>query len=224
MLSMTTNDKPRPRVFCALMPQNPAFTDAIAVARNALTEKLGTVAERVDWEEQPHLTLRFFGEMERRHIVALLTHDRQHNYQPALTLPLRSDGDSDSPHPSYLALANFGLFPGEGSRRAVLYADVAGDLDGLYQCFDAVQATATAMNLPPMEFPFHPHITLGRLPKGMRLDDTQSTACRVLHDAIAGVKVDCMFEAGYARLYCSERTEAGVEYRLVADDKGKLLI
>ena len=208
------------RVFCAIMPSDPTFLTGIKGARNDLRPSLGPVlAPQVQWEQQPHLTLRFFGDMARYHAAALIAHDIQHSTIPALSRPLRSDGDS--PSPLELQLGAFGLFREVNGRRGILHLDIGGDLDALYQLHETIGACATAMGFPSPDYVFNPHLTLGRLPKGLT-DEQQD-------DIVAAMEAHpltdhTIFAAPQANLYRSNQMGGGVIYQAVTDGNGRVLI
>jgi len=115
-----------------------------------------------------HLTLQFYGEVERTRLPGL---------EAALTAAAATTG------PLTLALAGLGAFPNP-ARARVVWVGLSGDLDALRQLQAAVAAGGQALGFPPEARGFQPHLTLGRVNQPLRPPDQ-----RRLADALAAAQV-----------------------------------
>ena len=104
------------------------------------------------WDEaQPHLTLRFLGDLEDQWIIRMM--ETANCLNGSLILP---------PFSLYLT-GEVGYFPDESGAK-VVYAGVGGDLVALERAHHYVDQLALRYGLPPANPPFHPHITIGCFP------------------------------------------------------------
>lgn len=115
-----------------------------------------------------HLTLQFYGEVDRARLPGL---------EAALTTAASTVG------PLTLALAGLGAFPNP-ARARVVWVGLSGDLDALRQLQAAVVAGGQALGFPPEDRGFQPHLTLGRVNQPLRPPDQ-----RRLAEALAAARV-----------------------------------
>lgn len=171
------------RLFVALRPPPPM--------RERLLAAMGGIAG-ARWQDDArlHLTLRFIGQVDRRHaddIAAALTAIR-------------------GPRPC-IAIEGVGAF--ETKRRVTsLWAAVPPDaaLDRLRRSIDRALVHT---GLPPDDRAFRPHITLARLPRlSASVDPWVAEA--------AGLRAPATVLGGF-RLYESHLGAGGAVYRVVAD-------
>ncbi|MBP7691484.1 MAG: RNA 2',3'-cyclic phosphodiesterase [Anaerolineales bacterium] len=146
---MTRRPAPAPnsvRVFAALeLPD--AVVHRLAAVMMAL--RAAVPARSVRWArpEGLHLTLQFYGEVDRERVPALET-----------ALAAAAAGAE----PLTLNLAGLGAFP-TAARARVVWVGVAGDLERLRALQAAVEAGGRPLGFQPDERGFHPHLTLGRV-------------------------------------------------------------
>ena len=102
----------------------------------------------VSWEgdHNHHITLRFLGDVTRE-------------LGEAVMLGAVADGEPDRLR---LRLAEFGAFP-DWEHPTILYVKVGGDIDRLAAIQARIDGLAQAAGVPPVDFPFNPHITVGRV-------------------------------------------------------------
>ncbi len=127
-----------------------------ANAQASITELLARLErERADvrWvkADNVHVTLRFLGEVERPRLAGVEAALRAIPFAP---LALGLDG--------------LGHFPPRGQPR-VLWAGLAGDVDGLVALAAAIEQRLTELGFAPEERAFSSHLTLGRVkgPRGL---------------------------------------------------------
>ena len=138
-------------------------------------------------EPSLHITLRFLGDVVPAKVGELhgQLFDIAHNHGP---IPLNVDG--------------LGMF--EGSR--AIFARVSGAVAELETLQQDVDAAARAIGFPAADFPFNPHITLGRVDGSAEDLDAIRAAVPQLESTPEG------FEAGLLTLYESCRTGQGPFY------------
>lgn len=144
------------RVFAALeLPE--ALLRRLAAALEAL--RAGAPAGGVRWvrPEGIHLTLQFYGDIDRARVPAL---------QTALAEAAAQAG------PLTLNLAGLGAFPNP-ARARVVWVGVQGDLEALRGLQAAVEAGGRPLGFVPEARGFDPHLTLGRVNGPLRPDDQQ---------------------------------------------------
>lgn len=129
-----------PRLFVAI--------DLPDLQRRGLRALCHGLSGEVRWTspEQLHLTLRFIGEVDE-----------------ALFLEIKKALADLLFPPFVLRIQGVGSFP-PGRRARVLWAgvDVSPELEQLHQL---IEERLGRLGLPPEERPFHPHLTLARLPE-----------------------------------------------------------
>ena len=110
-----------------------------------------------------HITLRFLGDVTVDQAEALEISDSvTRTSMKMLERPLS------------LALGGLGMFPEEGPP-AILKCGVLGDLPALRSLQAEIGQRADEAGVPPAQFPFNPHITLGRFGE---LTDAEGEAAR----------------------------------------------
>lgn len=115
-----------------------------------------------------HLTLQFYGEVDRARLPGL---------EAALAAAAATTG------PLTLTLAGLGAFPNP-ARARVVWVGLAGDVDALRQLHAAVAAGGRTLGFPPDARGFNPHLTLGRVNQPLRPLDQ-----RKIVDALAAARV-----------------------------------
>ena len=162
---MAESNDPVIRLFVAIYPSDEA--------RQVLGATIGELEQAVPglgrWvrPERVHLTLRFFGDVPRSSVDAIL---------PAMngaTESWRRGGFQ-------LHLSELGTFGGPKSPR-VIWAGVGGDMDALRDLHGALDRELVRAGFAPDRQPYRPHLTLGR-PRNAR----NRTAGRTLSDTILG--------------------------------------
>lgn len=131
------------RIFVGFVPPAPALDEVDRCVR-AARECRGAPrwTPRARW----HVTLAFLGEVDDRLPTPL-----------AAALTASTAGMS----PPTLRLQGTGVFPGCGAP-SVLWAGLAGDLDGLHALAAAVRRGAASAGVPAVDAGFAGHLTLGR--------------------------------------------------------------
>lgn len=131
------------RLFIALPLPDPVRTELAAVQ-----ERLRRATQAVRWvaPANMHLTLQFLGATDA-----------------ALVQPLLSALEAIPPFALALRLAGLDGFPGNPAPR-VLWAGVSGDIPDLKRLYAAVLQATAKLGFRAEGRPFHPHITLGRVP------------------------------------------------------------
>ncbi len=137
------------RLFAAVPLTEPARSELI----RALSH-LKSLEWPVRWvhEDDPHITLKFFGEVpdERFDVI-----------EEALGLAVRN-----AP-PLALGLSGLGAFPTE-RRPRVLWAGIESNA-AFAALRERIEAACVAIGFAPEGTPFQPHVTLGRMREGQRL-------------------------------------------------------
>ena len=109
-----------------------------------------SVFDTVEWERAGfHITLRFLGDVTSERVKRLIASMPDDKLPPRFALTLGS---------------KLGVFPDQfvESSPRILWVGVEGDLQALYDVQSLVEAAAQSVGLPPSDYPFTPHITLGR--------------------------------------------------------------
>ena len=151
MIREATDQSPHPgmmstmRLFVAVEPPDQALDDldAFLEARRDAGAELRW-SSPVSW----HVTLAFMGAAPDEVLEDLTD---------------RVAGAARRTSPLQLALAGGGCFP-DVTRARVLWAGVEGD-DGLAPLARAVRSACSVAGAAPAGGPFHPHVTLARLPR-----------------------------------------------------------
>lgn len=151
---MTTDPIPSPR-----RPDRAFFAldvgpQALAALRKAQASLASHWPASVLFVPEPrlHITLRFLGHLDPKTLAAL----------DALLQSNRLRGALEYHPPFTLGLNGSGAFP-DPVRPSVLWAGVGGQIHELQRLQAFVAGVAAALDLPPADHPFLPHITLGRL-------------------------------------------------------------
>ncbi len=156
------------RLFWAIpLPED--VHEAIAHIQEELARRVPTNSVRWTPPHNVHLTLVFLGNRPRGEVPDLTARVRE-----ALTgIP-----------PFHLELEAIGVFPNY-RRPRIVWLGVGGNLDALARVQAAVARAMVLMGWKPEERPFTPHLTIGRVRKGL----DGSTLAR-LGDVVRRVKVD----------------------------------
>ena len=110
-----------------------------------------------------HITLRFLGDVTLDQAKALGIRD-----------PVTDLSSQRLEQPFNLALGRLGMFPEEGPP-TILNCAVQGDVPALRTLQAGIGQRADEAGFPPAQFPFNPHITLGRF---RDLTDAEGEAAR----------------------------------------------
>ena len=131
----------------------PVPLDGIQALEEAVRQFDSEIGQDVRWvrPEGIHLTLKFMGNIS----VDML--DRVLMALPAVTARFS---------PLKLEIAGLGAFPNLCNPR-VLLTGVEGDLEGLSKLQSAVDDTVVDLGLPEEKRSFSPHLTLGRVRRGV---------------------------------------------------------
>ena len=137
------------RAFVAVKVVGPAAKEVTSTRKRLMSELPRESAAGMSWETgHPHVTLRFLGNMTRRQVRQL-----QHA-SPVTARPVQARFT--------LSLGPLGVFPEEG-RPKVLWAGVHGDLEALRLARWRVDMAIVDAGLQYSDdYPFNPHVTLGR--------------------------------------------------------------
>lgn len=150
-----------PRCFLAVEVADPHVKRSLEGAQAALKRACG-MPDPVKWvpAHQFHFTLKFFGEIpEEAANRALAAAERA----VAGTAPFA------------VRVAGLGCFPSP-ERPSVLWAGVAGGGKDLSAVAEAVEREMAAEGFARERKPFRPHLTLGRVREGARVDRTVAQA------------------------------------------------
>ena len=149
------------RAFVAIKVAPIASEVLVATRKRLMVALQPRVLEGIRWENAGyHVTLRFLGEITRADVRQLLSAG------PITPRPLQTRFQ--------LSLGPLGVFPAAGLP-VVVWAGVGGDLEGLRLAQWRVGERVKELGYPQPDFPFHPHITLGRLPHEWVDDDADRT-------------------------------------------------
>lgn len=143
--------------------------------------------------EGMHLTLKFLGDIAPS-MVGKVTE--------AIELAVRGV------KPFTLSLSQPGGFPNLGDPR-VLWVSLVGDLDRLYALQRAVESQLQRLGFSPEKRRFRPHITVGRVRQGTRVEERHR-----LGDAFSRIAVDDVapWQVGAVHLMRSTLTPTGAIY------------
>ena len=148
------------RAFVAIKVAPIASEVLVATRKRLMVALQPRVVEGIRWEHAGyHVTLRFLGEITRADVRQLLSTG------PLTARPVQTRFQ--------LSLGPLGVFPAAGLP-VVVWAGVRGDLEGLRLAQWRVEERVKELGYPQSDFPFHSHITLGRLPRGW-VDDAGRT-------------------------------------------------
>ena len=139
------------RAFASVpIPQSSETHEALTFARDQLRSLLENRFDiKAIWEDTSyHITLRFFGEVTYKQVRNIQL------YEHTPSAPTQKQFD--------LALSHYDIFTEEGS--SIIYLSVRGDVEELRIAALQANEAAKFAGLPPPEFPFHPHVTLCRIP------------------------------------------------------------
>jgi len=112
--------------------------------------------------------------------------------------------------PVTVEVAGWGTFP-EGKRPRVIWLGLKKGADGLREVFDGLEKALIARGLGPADKKFSPHLTLGRVKTGERLNQ----ALRVMESEARGSFGE--YEVDRIRLIQSRLNPAGAEYTLLRE-------
>lgn len=180
------------RLFWAI-PLPDDVHEAIARLQGELARRVPRDSVRWTPPHNVHLTLVFLGNRPRDEVAELVARVKE----TLAGVP-----------PFHMELEAIGVFP-NWRRPRVVWLGVGGNLDGLSRAQAAVARAMTLMGWKPEKRPFTPHLTIGRVRKG--LDNT--TLAR-LGEVVRRVKVD-PFGAHHVReivLFRSDLRPTGAVY------------
>ncbi len=184
------------RLFWAIpLPEN--AHEAISALQLELARRVPRDSVRWTPAGNVHLTLVFLGNWARDRVP---------------DLSARVEEALDGIPPFALELEALGAFPNL-RRPRVIWLGVGGDLDALHRLQTAVARAMVLAGWRPEKRPFSPHLTIGRVRKG--LDD--ATLARI-GDAVRRIKVDpfAAHEVVEVILYKSDLKPGGAVYTPVA--------
>ena len=132
-----------PRMFIAIPAGCKVVDDVAAKQRKVVSAHL---PDGVQFTREPafHLTLRFLGNVNVDQILAIVSELQQ--------VATRYD-------PFQLNLYRMGMFAGSNA----IWAGIGGDVDVLTELQGSTEAAVRRLGLPAADFPFHPHVTIGRI-------------------------------------------------------------
>jgi 2'-5' RNA ligase len=164
-------------------------------ALHSAAEPLRAALDRaVSWTREPalHLTLKFLGERPEEFVSRLGAGLRSAvRGVPACRLDIGGVGAFPSPR-----------------RPRVLWIGIATNSD-LTQLYQRVEAVCTTLGAPREPRPFHPHVTLGRVRDGARLD------AGALVEAATAVQVRRQERVSTVDVMESVLGQGGARYRVV---------
>ncbi len=164
-------------------------------ARSTLVRMIRNLESQVDqvrWTqtEQLHLTLKFLGEVDNLALPEII--DRMKKGAQSVT-------------PFGVEVRGLGSFPKDKDPR-VLWAGVKDGVEQLRWLHDAFEGSFTEMGFAPENRQFTPHLTLGRVGRGV---DRQQFAERI---SAASAKMESRFEVDELVLLSSERERGRYVY------------
>ncbi len=144
-----------------------------------------------------HLTLKFLG-----------------NVAPDQIEPIKKDlGKIAEEHPAFrLSLKDTGLFPNM-RRPRVVWVGLGENIDALSQVQKHIDSALTPLGFPPEKRDFTPHLTLARVPEGMRPDELEEFGKQWTAVKFAGGRY---FEAKGINLMKSTLKPTGAVYDVLA--------
>lgn len=119
-------------------------------------------------EGEHHLTLRFVGNSSTRQLKTILANYARRN--------------QDMPPEFRIHLGGIHAFPNL-EHPSVVWASVGGDTEALRKIQAQIDEAATELGVPPADFPFNPHITLGRI-KNQELSEQEQERVRAMLTAL----------------------------------------
>ncbi len=148
-----------PRVFVALELPEP-LKQSLAELIDGFRQRLPPRSVRWVRPEGIHLTLKYYGAVEKERV-------------PELAQALGAVAAQSAP--VRLGVEGLGVFPGP-LRPQVIWLGLAGDIDRLQHLAEAVEAASHALGFEREGRAFRPHLTLGRVGRGLRPADLQAVA------------------------------------------------
>ena len=154
-----------------------------------------------------HITLRFLGGLTARQVQRVKALDCfDHRAVDIMPFSLELDG--------------LGLFYREdGVTPTLLYAALQGELDKLNTLQERSDKLALEAGCPPMSFPFHPHITLGRFTRpvgGEELERVHAAVEEIGSKWIPETKWDV---EGGALMHSWRYPDGHVSYRIISEGR-----
>ena len=142
-------------------------------------------------EPRSHITLRFLGDVdfERLGDLTVELHLAAKNHVPFI-----------------LNLNGMGIFDGSNA----VWAGIGGDVDALNALQETVDAVVKEQGFPPSGFPFHPHMTVGRVNGAM-----PEEAVKALRESVRQQEMPSLtFYVPEIALYSSSKTPEGPGYAI----------
>jgi len=141
------------RLFLAI-----SLPDEVKARLSALQKELARSGADVRWvrPEGIHLTLKFFGEVSEVMINPLAE-------------TAKRVVEATKPGVIHLGVKGMGTFPA-GARPRVVWAGLVGDLQRLARLQHQLEKAFAQLGFAPEKRPFVPHLTLGRVKSGRRVD------------------------------------------------------
>jgi 2'-5' RNA ligase len=173
----------------------------IKMALSAMQVELRRAASDVSWTkpENFHLTLRFLGEVAEKQLPEL---KRICDETAAAIRPFR------------LTLNGAGVFPNFRQPR-VLWAGLSGEIEAAIKLQALLEAGLVTLSFQPQDFPFKPHLTIGRV-------KSSKNARQVAALAEIYSLPELSFEVREIVLMKSEFHAAGAHYTVLAKSKLQL--
>lgn len=182
------------RTFIAI-PVTQEVTRALIGVQRGIQSRGSDSSIRWCGPEQFHLTLAFLGELERSRLEGLRS-----------VLNRVCDGV-----PRFrLTLTTSGCFPGE-RRPRVIWVGVSGDIAVLQRLERKVANATEQFRSARIESPFHPHLTIGRIPAHRRVSVKLSNALKEPFRAES-----CNWQVSEVELMTSTLSSAGAKYECLA--------
>ena len=205
---MSQRSERKIRAFVALLVP-PAISQILADVQTVVRRHLPGGTEEA-WEPELagfHITLRFLGDLlpsqlEDLKLVNLTEQRRLPSGRRTKTFKLAAGG--------------LGTFPYDGPPR-ILYASVTEDLARLHSLQIRVDELAKEAGLPPADFSFHPHITLGKFKRNLNHREAQGLvdACKGPL-ATAGIPHPASWTVTSCSIMQTVGAGPGTEYRIVS--------
>ena len=188
------------RLFIAL-DIDQAAKDHVHRVQQALHRLLGTCA--VTWEppDNFHVSLRFLGDTPRRRVGKVLD---------------MMGGVAAAHWPVELRTSGLGVFH-QSDRPRVPHLQV-GPRTVRFLALQAVLESAVQSlgSWPPAEFPFTPHVTIGRVSRGLN-PKAFTTLGHTLHTVALDARIGPSWRVDRIGLYVSELGNDGVVYRCLGE-------
>ena len=202
---MQQDPQPQTNAFIALnLPY--AVGIQLAAAARMLQFGLHDIAS-LQSEGEHHITLRYIGSSSTQQLQTLLDrHSTRHGPQLA---------------PFQLHLDGISAFPDLDAPQ-IIWAAIGGDIDVLRKVQAQIDEIATELGMPPTDFPFNPHITIGHMEK-RPLSEQQATKVR---NVVAALRSDPPFYPPHhawtvdtLSAMSSARTRSDVKYQTVVQTR-----